>query len=206
MTKKYAAKKHIISKDNPGNYKTIFVSNGILSFADGLYYPFLIAFLYGLGGIPLLGTGLGLVLIFESLANYFAGKLADKYDRKPFFLISAIVSIAVFISYPLLPLLKETDCSLIFFVLFPILIIDGIADSFWDTIEAVYLADITSKASRGSKMGSFWGVGGLITGAAMFGAGFLGFYIDFLTVAIIVVFIYLAGILVLLRIKEAPLT
>jgi hypothetical protein len=86
--------------------------------------------------------------------------------------------------------------------LFLILIVDGITDGAWRTIEAVYLADITSKGSRGGKMGSYWGIGGIITGAAMMGAGFWGLYIDFLTVAIIVSFIYLSGILVLSRIKE----
>jgi MFS family permease len=200
--KKYAGKKDVISKKDSANYKTIFIANGILSFADGLYRPFLIGFLHGFGGIPLLGTGLGLILIFNSIGNYFAGKLADKYGRKPFFLIIPVLSIAIFIAYPLLPPLGEISPRLMFSALFLIFIIDGIADGFWGTVEAVYLADITSKASRGSKMGSYWGIGGIITGAAMMGAGFLGLHIGFLTVAIIVSFIYLSGFLILLRIKE----
>ena len=191
-----------MSKSNSRNYKIIFTANGILSFADGLYYPFLIGFLYGLGGIPLLGTGLGLALIFESIGSYFAGKLADKYGTKPFFIISSVASITVYIAYPLLPFIDETGRSLMLSALFLILIIDGISDGFWGTVEAVYLADITSKTTRGSKMGSYWGAGGLITGAAMFGAGFLGLYIDFLTLALIVVSIYFAGVFILFRIKE----
>ena len=200
--KQDAAKNLALLKDNAGNYKTIFVANGILSFADGLYYPFLIAFLYGLGGIPLLGAGLGLVLIFESLGSYFAGKWADKYGRKLFFLLSSIISIIVFLAYPLLPLIDETGRSLMFSVLFLTLIINGIVDGFWGIAEAAYLADITSKVSRGRKMGSYWGVSGLITGAAMLGAGFLGLYIDFLTAALIIVLIYSSGFIMLLRIKE----
>jgi MFS family permease len=201
-TKKYAGKKDIISKKDSANYKTIFIANSILSFADGLYGPFLIGFLHGFGGIPLLGAGLGLILIFNSIGSYFAGKLADKYGRKPFFLVISVLSIAIFIAYPLLPLLQEIDHRIMLFALFLIFVVDGIADGAWGTVEAVYLADITSRVSRGSKMGSYWGVGGIITGAAMIGAGFLGLHIDFLTVAIIVAFIYLSGILILLRIKE----
>lgn len=201
MTEKHILKKHTLRSDSE-NYKTIFVGNGILSFADGLYYPFLIGFLYRLGGIPLLGMGLGLALIFESFGSYFVGKLADKYGRRPFFLISAIASIIIFIAYPLLPLVGKVDRGLMFFALFFTLIVEGFTDGFWDTVEAIYLADITGKPSRGSKMGSYWGIGGIITGAAMLSAGFLGIYIDFFTVAIIAVFIYLSGFLILLRIKE----
>jgi len=200
VTKRDAAKNPAHLKDNPGNYKIIFIANALLSFAAGFYYPFLIVFLYHLGGLPLTGTGLGLILIFTSVGNYFAGRGADKYGRKPFFLISSIVSIAVFISYPLLPLLETS--GLMFVALFLIFLVDGLTDSFWNIAEAAYLADITSKTSRGSKMGVYWGTGGAIFGAAMIGAGFLGLYIDFLTAAIIVVFIYLSGFLILLRIKE----
>lgn len=76
------------------------------------------------------------------------------------------------------------------------------ADGFWNTVEAVYLADITHKTSRGNKMGSYWGIAGIITGGAMLGAGLLGLYIDFLAVSFIVAFIYLSGFLMLFRIKE----
>lgn len=80
--------------------------------------------------------------------------------------------------------------------------VDGITDGFWGTIEAIYLADITSKTSRGNQMGSYWGAGGVISGVAMLSAGLLGLYINFLTAALIVVLIYLSGFLMLLRIKE----
>ncbi|MBT9163185.1 MAG: hypothetical protein DDT24_00089 [Chloroflexi bacterium] len=187
-------------KDNPSNYRTIFIANTLLSFADGLYFPFLVAFFYRLGGIPLTGSGLGLILIFESIGGYFAGRGADKYGRKSLFLISSIVSIVVYISYPLLPLLEPPNLR--FLVLLLILLVDGMANGCWHTVEAVYLADITSETSRGKKVGVYLGAGGAISGVAMLGAGFLGMYINFLTVALMVVFIYSSGFLILLRIKE----
>jgi MFS family permease len=201
MTEKYAVKKDCFEKGSV-NYKLLLIANGILSFADGLYYPFLISFLYGLGAMPLLGAGLGLILIFDSIGSYSVGKLADRYGRKPFFLISSLLTMVIFVAYPLIPLLEKIDYGLMLFVLFLTFIIDGLTDGFWDTVEAVYLGDITIKASRGSKMGFYWGAAGIITGAAIVGAGFLGLYIDFLTAAIIVTFIYLGGFLMLLRIKE----
>ena len=52
-------------------------------------------------------------------------------------------------------------------------------------------------------MGTYWGVGGTIFGAATIMAGFVGLYIDFLSASIAVAVIYLAGIVILLRIKES---
>jgi len=183
-------------------YKRIFIANAILSFADGLYYPFLIGFLFRVGGIPFIGGALGLTLILDSIASYFAGRWADKYGSKLLFLISSIVGIVVFIAYPLLPLLETIDHSLMLLALLLIVLVDGIAEGVWGTTEAIYLANITSKTSRGKKMGSYWGAGGVISGTAMLSAGLLGLYIDFLTAALIVAFIYLSGFILLLRIKE----
>ncbi|MCL0042623.1 MFS transporter [Thermodesulfovibrionales bacterium] len=200
VTKQDAAKNLALLKGDSSNYKTIFIANVLLSFTEGLYYPFLIVFLYHLGGMPLIGSGLGLILISESIGSYLAGRGADRYGRKPFLLISSIVSVAVFISYPLLPLLETP--GLVFVVLFLIFFVDGIIGGFWNIAEAAYLADITSKATRGSRMGSYWGAGGVVFGVAMIAAGFLGLHIDFLTVALIVAFIYLSGVFLLLSIKE----
>lgn len=200
VTKQDAAK--TILKDNPSNYKTIFMANGLLSFADGIYYPFFIVFLHTVGDIFLIGGGLGLLIIFGSLGNYFAGKWADKYGKKPFLLLISVISVAIFMAYPLLPLLETADHSLMFLVLITILFIDGIASGVWQTVEAAYLGDITSKASRGSKIGSYWGVSGFVSGAAMIGAGFLGVHIDFLTAAVVASSIYLSGFFLLLRVKE----
>jgi len=70
-------------------------------------------------------------------------------------------------------------------------------------VEAVYLGDITAKAVRGSKMGSYWGIGGTIFGVATIIAGFSGLHIDFLTAAIFVSLTYLAGTFMLLKIRES---
>ena len=52
-------------------------------------------------------------------------------------------------------------------------------------------------------MGSYWGIGGTIFGVATIIAGFSDLYIDFLTAAIFVSLIYLAGIFMLLKIRES---
>ncbi len=183
------------------NYKAIFTANALLSVADGFYYPFLIVFLHELGDILLVGGGLGLIIIFEAAGSYLGGKWADAYGRKPLFLISIVISIIVYLSYPLLPFIFENK-TLLHLALAIILIVDGINGGAWSTVEGVYLGDITTKASRGRKFGSYWGAAGLFFGAAMIGAGLIGIYINFLIVAIITVLIYITGLLILLRIKD----
>ncbi|MBS3886151.1 MAG: MFS transporter [Firmicutes bacterium] len=185
------------------NYKAILTANAFVSFADGFYYPLLLAFLIDIGDVPLLGLGLGIITIFDSLSSYVAGELSDTHGRKPYLVASAIISPAIFIAYPLLPLLEQVSRELMLTALLLLLIIDGITDGVWDTVEAIYLGDITVKVFRGSRMGTYWGIGGTIFGTATIIAGFSGLHIDFLASAIIVSLIYLAGIFMLLRIKES---
>jgi len=184
------------------NYKAILIANALVCFAAGFYQPLLLVFLIDMGDMPLLGFSLGIITIFASISSYFVGELSDNHGRKPFLLACAIISPAIFIAYPLLPLLEQVIRELMLASLIILLIIDGILDGVWDTVEAVYLGDITAKAVRGSKMGSYWGIGGTIFGAATIIAGFSGLYIDFLTAAIFVSLIYLAGIFMLLQIRE----
>ena len=124
------------------NYKAILTANAFVSFADGFYYPLLLAFLIDIGDVPLLGLGLGIITIFDSLSSYVAGELSDTHGRKPYLVASAIISPAIFIAYPLLPLLGQVSRELMLTALLLLLIIDGIADGVWDTVEAIYLAGV----------------------------------------------------------------
>ena len=183
------------------SYKKMFLICALTSFVDGLYYPFLIAFLVEIGGTTLMGLGLGLITIADSFGTYFAGKLSDDYGRKPFLLTSLIIGLFVFLSYPLIGMI-ENNQIFIYTGLILLFIIDGITEGMWGTVEAVYLGDITHITHRGKMLGSYWGVSGIIFGIAMIGAGFLGVYINFLTVAIIAAIIYLVAISLLFQIKD----
>jgi MFS family permease len=188
-------------KEDYTNYKKMFLICAMIEFADGLFYPFLIAFLFEKGGMPLIGSGFGMMMIAESFGTYFAGKMSDEHGRKPFLIASLIISVFVFLAFLLIAMI-EIDRMIAFFVLIIILIVDGITSGMWGTVEAVYLSDITHITQRGKMMGTYWGVGGIIFGMAMIGAGFLGVYINFLTIAIIVACIYLVSIALLFKIKD----
>ncbi len=181
-------------------FRTIYLANALLSSADGFYYPFLIAFLYQLEGVAGAGVGLGVITAMESLGSYFVGGLVDRYGRKPFLVVSAGVSVGVFLAYPLL---QGLTGPWLYGLLLLVLMLDGLSDGLWDTIEAVYLGDVTRRAFRGRSMGSYWGVGGIIFGVAMMAAGLAGAQLSFWVVAVVVVAVYLLGILVLLKLEES---
>ncbi|WP_029463482.1 MFS transporter [Serpentinimonas barnesii] len=181
-------------------YKTIYFANALLSLADGLYYPFLIAFLYEMDGIVAAGVGLGIIAIMDSVGTYFVGGWVDRYGRKPFLVASACLSVSVYLAYPLISYLEQ---PWVYGVLLLVLVLDGLTDGSWDTIEAVYLGDVTRKATRGRGMGNYWGAGGIIFGVAMIAAGLVGIQVSFMTVALVVAAIYFLGILVLLRLEES---
>ena len=183
------------------NYKKMFIVCVLTAFADGLFHPFLIAFLFDMGGMALMGSGLGISMIADSFGAYFAGKLSDKYGRKPFLLISLIVSVFVFLAFPLIVIIEINPVIIVSGIII-LLIISGLTSGMWDTVEAIYLGDITHIAYRGRMMGTYWGASGIIFGFAMIGAGLLGVHIDFLLIAIVVALIYLVAIALLFKIKD----
>lgn len=197
MKKKFAMKANAMPSRG---FRTIYLANALLSSADGLYYPFLIAFLYQMDGIVTAGVGLGVITAMSSLGSYFVGGLVDRYGRKPFLVVSAGVSAGVYLAYPLLQGLSGTW---FYGLLLVVLVLNGLSDGLWDTIEAVYLGDVTRRAFRGRSMGSYWGVGGAIFGVAMIAAGLAGTQLSFWAVAVVVVAVYLLGILVLLKLEES---
>ena len=67
------------------NYRLYLVASIITSFAGGIFGPFYVLFIRQKGGgIESFGIAMGLLLFFQSLMSYFAGKYSDKLGRKPF--------------------------------------------------------------------------------------------------------------------------
>lgn len=193
-----------VKKEEYSNYRKIFITFILLSFAEGLFYPFLVMFLSERGGIAIMGAGLGISIISESFGSYFAGELSDRYGRKLFLMISLIIGIFAFLAYPLLAIIN-IDHMIFVVGLIITLIIDGFISGMWSTVEAAYLGDITHKTYRGKMLGTYWGVGGIVFGLAMIGAGYIGIRIDFLTIAIIAAIIYLIAIGLLVQIKDTKI-
>jgi len=82
------------------NFKLLLTSNSIAYFAFQLIGPFMAIFLNQIGGgIENLGMLYGVSLLFNSVASFYVGKFSDKIGRKPFLVISSILSSVFILGY-----------------------------------------------------------------------------------------------------------
>ncbi|MBU4246495.1 MAG: hypothetical protein ABIF85_06050 [Nanoarchaeota archaeon] len=63
-------------------YDVFLLSNSLLNFSTGLFYPFWIVFLQNFGGsIEQFGFSIGLMAFSAAIASYYAGKQSDTLGR-----------------------------------------------------------------------------------------------------------------------------
>ncbi len=177
-----------------GNYKIFLLSNSLLYFSWGLFQPFWIVFVQKIGGsIEQLGFSIGLMVLAQSITSYFVGKRSDLLGRKKFLIFSGFFMSGVIFAYTLITSL---------FQLYILQVLYGIVGAMQATMEQAFLGDITKKASRGTDIGKYHALVGVMAGIAMMGGGILvessGFKVIFYIVAVLV-FIYT---LMLFYIKE----
>lgn len=176
------------------NYNVFLLSNSLLYFSWGLFQPFWIVFVQKIGGsIEQLGFSIGLMVLAQSITSYFVGKHSDLSGRKIFLIISGFFMSGVIFAYTLITSL---------FQLYVLQVLYGIVGAMQSTMEQSFLGDITKKASRGTDIGKYHALVGVMAGIAMMGGGILvgsfGFKVMFYIVAMLV-FVYA---LALFYIKE----
>lgn len=177
-----------------GNYRIFLFSNSVLAFAMGLFSPFWIIFIQDFNkSIEKFGFSIGLMLLAQSITSYFVGKYSDKLGRRIFLIIGGFASGVVIFAYTLI-----TSVIQLYFIQ----VIDGIITSIQNTMETTYLGDITKKVKRGTDIGKYRAVVGIMAAFAMMGGGFivgrLGFKIIFYITSIFV----LISTLILFNVKE----
>ncbi len=164
------------------NYNIFLLSNSLLYFSWGLFQPFWIIFVQKIGGsIEQLGFAIGLTVFAQSSVSYFVGKHSDKFGRKMFLIISGFAMSGVIVAYTLITSLIQ---------LYILQILYGIVGAMQATMETTFLSDVTRKISRGTEIGKYQALVGIMAGIAMIGGGFLvgsyGFKIMFYIVALLV--------------------
>lgn len=148
-----------------GNYKIFLLSNSVLAFGAGLFTPFWIIFIQNFGGgIEQFGFAIGLMILAQSITSYFVGKYSDKLGRKIFLIIGGFISTVLVFAYTLITALTH---------LYILQIINGVTSSIEMTIETAFLGDITKKVKRGTDIGKYRAITGIITAASMMAGGFI---------------------------------
>jgi len=145
---------------------TIFtISSSIQQFAAGLIGPFYVIFVQQIGGtIENLGIAFGVLGFFSSLATYFAGKHSDESGRKPLLILTGYLTSVLFLLYPFVETLLQ---------LYVLQAIAGVVNSLFRIMASALLADITMLKRRGSQMGLYNAVVGILASFALIIGGFL---------------------------------
>lgn len=147
------------------NYRLYLVASVITSFAGGIFGPFYILFIRQKGGgIESFGIAMGLLLLFQSLMSYFAGRYSDKLGRKPLFLFEGYLSVFVVLLYLFIGSAWQ---------LYVLQIINGLLAGIHGTAEVSFLGDITELGSRGRNIGKFHTITGIVAALAMMAGGYL---------------------------------
>jgi len=116
------------------------------------------------GGMEKLGIAFSIMIFFQSLASYVAGRSSDRLGRKPFlFLIAYVDAIIIF----LYTVIKGTHELYILQGLF------GISNGVSHTISISLLGDITTKKKRGKAIGIFHAIVGIASSLGLVLSGYV---------------------------------
>jgi len=129
------------------NFKLFITFNFVTALVLGLLGPFFILHVESLStGVELLGIAFGVSVFSCSASAYYAGKLSDRFGRKPFLYLISYIGAIVLILYTVV----ETTQQLL--ILQALL---GAIVGASGTIETAMLGDLTEKANRGTSIGKY---------------------------------------------------
>ncbi len=146
-------------------YRLFLSARSVFSLAAGFYFPFWIIFIQGFGqSIETFGFALGLMALAQALTAYFIGRHSDVLGRKIFIIIAGFAMSGILLAYTFITSLIQ---------LYILQILDGIITTVDATMEQTLLADITEKISRGTDIGKYRAITGVMIALSMMGGGYL---------------------------------
>jgi len=131
----------------------------------GLIGPFYVVHVEHLsGGMEKLGIAFSIMIFFQSLASYWAGRSSDKLGRKPFLFLIAYADAVIIFLYTVI---KGTHELYLLQGLF------GISNGISQTISTSLLGDITTREKRGKAVGIFHAVVGIASSFGLVLSGYV---------------------------------
>jgi MFS family permease len=160
----------------------------------GLIGPFYVIHVERLsGGMEKLGIAFGIMIFFQSLASYVAGKSSDKLGRKPFLFLIAYVNTVILFLYTVI---KGTYQLYILQGLF------GISNGVSQTISTSLLGDITTREKRGRAVGIFHAIVGIASSVGLVLSGYAVKVYGLKTIFYLASFVLFFSTLLLFGIRE----
>ena len=146
------------------NYYLLTISNAIAAVFGGLSIPFFLLFLFEFGGsASVFATAVAIQGIFTAVSSYYAGKLSDKIGRKPLLITASIAAGFIVILYAFVQQLWH---------LYVLQAIVGLITAVYGVAEHTFLADITQKVSRGTDIGRYVMIMGVLSSVFTLVGGF----------------------------------
>jgi len=145
------------------------------------------------GGMEKLGIAFGIMIFFQSLASYVAGKSSDKLGRKPFLFLIAYVNSAILFLYTII---KGTHQLYILQGFF------GISNGVSQTISTSLLGDITTREKRGKAVGIFHAIVGIASSLGLVLSGYAVKKYGLKTIFYLASFVLFFSTLLLFGIRE----
>lgn len=160
----------------------------------GLIGPFYVVHVERLsGGMEKLGIAFSIMIFFQSLASYIAGRSSDRLGRKPFlFLIAYTDAIIIF----LYTIIKDTYQLYVLQGLF------GVSNGVAQTISTSLLGDITTRSKRGRAVGIFHAIVGIASSAGLILSGYIVKFYGIKSIFYIASFVMFVSTLLLFWIRE----
>lgn len=147
------------------NYKIFLVSNIITSFAAGIFGPFYILFIQEKGnGLENFAIAMGLLLLVQSIVSYYAGKFSDIFGRKPLLIFESYIYAAIVLLYLFIAEVWQ---------LYVLQVMTGFVAGLELTAHTTFLGDITEKEKRGTDIGKYHMIVGVVAALAMMAGGYV---------------------------------
>lgn len=146
------------------NYRLFLLYSSFVSFALGLFVPFYIVFVQGLGNIESFGIAMGLMALAGGITSYFVGHHSDKLGRKGFLIFAQFTTVIILVLYTFVTSLPQ---------LYVLQVINGIIQEVEGVMSTTLLADITEKYRRGTDVGKLRAITAIVSAIAMMGGGYV---------------------------------
>ncbi len=142
-------------------------------------------------------TAVAIQGIFTAIAAYYAGKLSDKIGRKPLLITASIAGGFVVLLFSFIQQLWQ---------LYALQALAGIITAVYGVAERVFLADITQKVSRGTDIGRYVMIIGVLSSVFTIIGGFFVGVIPFRLAFFLLGIVFILDTVPLFFLTEEPIT